>query len=201
VLLLASRSPQRAELLREAGVPFTVIASTCDEERITAANPQVLAVERARAKAREAQRPPGACVVLGADTVVALGNETFGKPHDRADAARILGRLQGTTHTVITGHCCIAFDAAGNETASAAGIALARVTMRAMRADEIAAYIATGEADQAAGAYAIQKNGDRFVADVQGGRGTVIGLHLGTVARLFREVTDHELPGYRGDAT
>jgi septum formation protein len=198
VIYLASKSPQRAMLLTRAGVPFTVVTSHADEERITGGVPQVLALERARHKAEGAVLPAGAAgVVLAADTVVALGREMFGKPEDDEDALRILRRLQGTTHSIFTGHCCLAIAADGSRGPAACAVAVAKVTMRPVSDDELRAYIATGEHRDRAGAYAIQETGDRFVVDVQGAMGTVIGLHLESVARIYREVADQPLPGTR----
>jgi len=195
VIHLASQSPQRAMLLAKAGVAFVVVPTTADEDAISASAPTALALERARAKALAAVLPDaqGEVVVLGADTVVALGRDLFGKPHDRADAVRILGRLSGTTHQVITGHHLV-LRVGGQITAEASGVAVAKVTMRAMSAAEIAAYVDSGESDHRAGAYAIQETGDRFVVDVQGNFETVVGLQVATVARLYRELTDRALP-------
>jgi septum formation protein len=200
VLYLASRSPQRAMLLTRAGIAFTVVDSTCDEESVSFPNPQVLALERARAKAAAAilsadQRASKPAVVLGADTVVALGQQIFGKPADRADAVRILSQLQGTTHTVYTGHCCLRMDA-GNQ-GEASRIAMTRVTMRSMSPQDIESYVASGESDGRAGAYAIQETGDRFVAELQGSWDTVVGLNVAMSARLYMECTESWPDGYR----
>ncbi len=198
VLYLASNSPQRAMLLQRAHISFTVVSSSCDEETITAPHPQVLALERARAKAQGAQLPveqrnDSRSVVVGADTVVALGMTVFGKPRDRADAVRILTSLQGTTHSVFTGHCCLR-TTNGQEAAS---IAVAKITMRPMSQDEIKAYVDLGESDGRAGAYAIQESGDRYVTDLQGNWDTVVGLNVAMVARLYRECTDAWPDGYQ----
>jgi septum formation protein len=135
-------------------------------------------------------------VVLGADTVVALGHAEIGKPRDRTDAVRLLGQLQGTTHSVFTGHVCIQFGADGLVVAEAARIAMAQVTMRPLSPAEIEAYVASGESDGRAGAYAIQETGDRFIADLKGGWDTVVGLNVAMTARLFRELTEHWPEGY-----
>jgi len=200
VLYLASRSPQRAMLLTRAGIAFTVVDSTCDEESVSFPNPQVLALERARAKAAAAvlnadQRACKPAIVLGADTVVALGSQLFGKPANRADAVRMLGQLQNTTHTVYTGHCCLRVDAGNHGEASR--IAMTRVTMRPMSQQDIEAYVASGESDGRAGAYAIQETGDRFVSELQGGWDTVVGLNVAMTARLFMECTESWPDGYR----
>jgi septum formation protein len=187
-------------LLTRAGITFSVVDSTCDEEAVSFPNPQVLALERARAKAAAAvlsaeQRAGKPVVVLGADTVVALGAKIFGKPTDRADAVRMLSELQGSTHTVYTGHCCLRVDAGNHGEASR--IAMTRVTMLPMSPQDIEAYVASGESDGRAGAYAIQETGDRFVAELQGGWDTVVGLNVAMTARLYLECTETWPDGYR----
>jgi septum formation protein len=186
-------------LLARARIPFTVVPSRCDEEAIRFPQPQLLALERARGKALGAVLEPAsraqAAVAIAADTVVALGQEVFGSPTDRADARRILGRLGGTTHAVYTGHCCAVFAPDGTVTTQAARIAVAKVTMRPLTPAEVAAYVDSGESDGRAGAYAIQEHGDRFVTELEGSWDTVVGLNLAMVARLYRECTDQPLPG------
>ncbi len=200
VLYLASRSPQRAVLLTRAGITFTVVDSTCDEETVDFSDPLVLARERARAKAAGAvlsmdQRADKPVVVLGADTVVALGGRIFGKPADRADAVRILSLLQGTTHAVHTGHCCRRVDDGLRH--EACEIATTHVTMRAMNRQEIEAYVGSGESEGRAGAYAIQETGDRFVTTLQGAWDTVVGLNVAMTAHLYRECIGQWPTGYR----
>lgn len=187
-------------LLKRAGIAFTVVDSTCDEESVSFPNPQVLALERARAKAAAAvlsadQRGVVPAVVLGADTVVALGTRIFGKPKDRADAVQMLTQLQGSTHTVYTGHCCMRVDV--GHAGDASRLAMTRVTMKPMSAAEIEAYVASGESDGRAGAYAIQETGDRYVADLQGNWDTVVGLNVAMTARLFMECAETWPDGYR----
>ncbi len=196
MLYLASQSPQRATLLTRAAVVFTVIPSSCDEETITAPLPQALAIDRARAKARGASAPEGA-IVLGADTVVALGREVLGSPRDAAAAAAMLAKLSGTTHQVMTAHCLWR---AGSDV-DAVALSTARVTMRPLSPQEISDYATSGEGIGKAGGYAIQEKADRFVVEVQGAIETVIGLHVPTVAKLWREVSlpgAGPLPGYTG---
>lgn len=183
-------------LLRRAGIPVTVVPSTADEETVQHRHPQALALDRARHKAEGAVLPPGADgLLLAADTVVALGMTLFGKPTDDADALRILSALQGTTHAVHTGHHAIRI-VAGARQGEASAVSSAKVTMRPLSRAEIDGYLATGEHRGRAGAYAIQETGDRFVTEVQGALDTVIGLQVGAVARLWRELTDSPLPGY-----
>jgi septum formation protein len=197
VLYLASQSPQRATLLTRAAVVFTIIPSGCDEETITAPLPQALAIDRARAKARGATTAPEGAIVLGADTVVALGREVLGSPRDPAAAAAMLAKLSGTTHQVMTAHCLWR---AGSDI-DAVALSTARVTMRPLSPQEISDYAASGEGIGKAGGYAIQEKADRFVVEVQGAIETVIGLHVPTVAKLWREVSlpgAGPLPGYTG---
>ncbi len=194
MIYLASRSPQRAVLLTQAGFPFTVVPSIADEELIHGLPPTALALERARHKAEGATIPAGSSgVILAADTVVAVGRAEYGKPTDDADAVRILTALSGTTHTVVTGHCCVLVNADGSRGHAACAVATAQVTMRVLSPADIAAYISTGEHRGRAGAYALQDTGDRFVVDVQGAKGTVVGLTIDIVARLYREVTGQAL--------
>lgn len=176
-------------LLTRAGLRFTVVGSTGDEDTVSGLLPEPLAEGRARIKAAGAVLPPGAAgTVLGADTVVALGDEVFGKPVDDADGFRILHRLQGTTHRVITGHHLIRLaDGLG-----VSGIAVAEVTMRPLRDSEIHAYLATGEHRGRAGAYAIQETGDRFVTALDGPWDAVVGLDVATVRRLLQTLSSAE---------
>jgi septum formation protein len=187
MIYLASQSPQRSQLLTEAGLAFQVVTSACDEEAIAVPHPQACAVERARGKALAvaAADAPAPGVILAADTVVSLGTERIGKPSDRAHARDILRRLQGTTHVVSTAHCCRVVG--GRE---AVGVAFTKVTMKPMSQAEIDAYVESGESDQRAGAYAIQERGDQYVADLEGEFDTVVGLNLATVLRLVREVSN-----------
>jgi septum formation protein len=198
VLYLASRSPQRAMLLQRAAIAFQVVDSHCDETTVLHDHPQVLCLERARAKARAAvltaQMRSRDVVILGADTVVALNGVAIGKPSDRADAQRILTSLQGTVHHVYTGHCCVFLGSAQHPANEAARIAVTRVTMRPMSPADIAAYVASGESDGRAGAYAIQETGDRFVAEMDGRWDTVVGLNITMVERLYGECTGLPLP-------
>lgn len=206
MLYLASQSPQRSAILASTGVAYRVVASAADEDHIVDPNPLAMALARARFKAKHALIADLLAgwsdqdVVLAADTVVALGDEVFGKPRDNADAERILTRLAGTQHTVATAHCCWrpAFD--GRDEREASGVSVAKVTMRAMSPEDIKLYVATGESAERSGAYAIQETGDRFVTHVSGDRDTVVGLSMPMVSRLYREVTDHVLPGGSEDA-
>lgn len=204
MLYLASQSPQRSALLEQAQIPFTVVSSDCDEDSIMLPHPQATAIERAMAKARGVAL--GQCslgkehVILAADTIVILNNQMIGKPKDREHAKLILQELQGTTHTVATGHCCIRPACDGADLREAAGLALTKVTMKPMSAEDIEAYVASGESDNRAGAYAIQETGDQFVADLDGDFDNVVGLHIATVERLYQQCTDVVLPRAGGNS-
>jgi septum formation protein len=191
MILLASQSPQRADLLARASVLHAVVRSLADEELVVESDPQQLALGRARLKARLAEPLDG--VVLGADTVVALAAVDYGKPADHADARRMLACLSGTTHQVITGHW-LAVKRAGIIQREAGRTASTLVTMRTLCAREIAEYVASGESMGRAGAYAIQEHGDRFVSRLDGAWDTVVGLHLEAVASLYRELCGGPLP-------
>jgi len=202
MLLLASRSPQRSALLSLAGCPYALVEHVCDESRITAADPFLLAEARAAAKARTAliddwreRLEADAAAVLAADTVAVAGGEAIGKPRDDADAIRILERLQGSRHEVVTACCCWRPATEGVGERFAAQRSVTGVRMRPMSRAEIETYVASGESAGRAGAYAYQEHGDRFVARLDGAEDTVIGLHVPAVLRCYRAVTGVPLLG------
>ncbi len=204
MLYLASQSPQRSALLEKAGISFSIVSSSCDEESINLPHPQATAIERALAKARMvdlSQCELGAdAVILAADTIVVHNNIMIGKPRDRDHARLILQTLQGSTHTVATAHCCLRPAFADNPVCEAVGLALSKVTMKPMSEDQINAYVDSGESDDRAGAYAIQENGDAYVLDIEGDFDNIVGLHLVTVDRLYTQCTNHAL-ARNGSAT
>ena len=183
-LILASASPRRKQLLTRLGEPFAVMAPEVSEEVDAAAPParaaEILAVRKAQAVARRVRRG----MVIGADTLVAVGQERIGKPRDRQDAIRILKKLSRRRQQVITGVCVL--DAATGR--NAVGSEVTWVTMRRMSDAEIEAYVDSGEAMGKAGAYAIQETGDRYVAKVEGDFDNVVGLPLGLVRGLLARV-------------
>ena len=189
-LILASTSPRRKQILADAGFTFECADPGAAEDQVFAApTPAALAVEKARAKARSAAktlRDSFPAIVIGADTLVSLNGEVLGKPLDRNDAKGILSRLSGTRHEVISGLCICPALAPGPDTALPPPWITAVstwVTMRTMTPDEIAAYVASGESDGKAGAYAIQERGDRFVLRVDGSFANVAGFPI----EAFRE--------------
>jgi nucleoside triphosphate pyrophosphatase len=185
-LVLASGSPRRRRMLRRLGLDFDVRPVDLDESpHAGEAAPDYvarLADEKAAAAARSAA---GAApeVILAADTVVTIDGELLGKPRDRGDAERMLARLAGRDHEVLTG---VAVH--GPEPASRrAALARTRVTFAAMTPAEIAWYAATGEPLDKAGAYAIQGFGAVFVDKIDGNYSNVVGLPLLAVYRLLRQ--------------
>lgn len=179
-LILASASPRREELLRQLGVPFTVVRSDLPE-KLTEGSPveslRALALAKARAVAGRVETG----VVLGADTAVVLDGAIFGKPANPDDARRMLRALRGRSHEVITGVALVAAPARA-ETSRAV---VTRVEMRQYGEDEIDAYVATGEPADKAGAYAIQGEGGKLVFRVDGCFTNVVGLPLRTTRRLL----------------
>jgi nucleoside triphosphate pyrophosphatase len=182
MLVLASASPRRRELLTELGVPFRVRAASVDETPPPRAAPDAAAREIALRKALAVLAAAPGATVLAADTiVVAADGEFLAKPADAADARRMLGKLSGTTHRVVTG-VCLARAGTDPQTASDT----TSVTMRPLSRAEIDAYVASGECFDKAGAYAIQETADRFVTRVDGSRTNVVGLPMETVVRMLR---------------
>jgi septum formation protein len=180
-VVLASASPRRRELLGRLGVEFTVVPSDIEEQLEGAPSGETVAA-LALAKARAVAARVGDGVVLGADTVVVIDAMALGKPADAADASAMLRRLRGRTHEVITGVAVV--DAASGRAESTATIT--RVVMANVGDEAIAAYVATGEPFDKAGAYAIQERGAALVAGFVGSYSNVIGLPLAATAALLR---------------
>jgi len=177
MLVLASASPRRRALLEEAGIPFRVVVPAVPEHEPAHGDPHAVAAENARRKAEAVDGDP----VLGADTVVAVGDRLLGKPRDDREAAELLRALSGTTHRVVTG---VALKAGGRLRVRTVETF---VTMRRLSEDEIAAYARSGEGMGKAGGYAIQETADRFVVRVRGPHDNVVGLPVDTVRELLRE--------------
>ncbi|MFH2053745.1 MAG: Maf family protein [bacterium] len=189
VLVLASRSPRRAELLTVAGIPHEVVLPGDVEERIAArliedaAHPGAYAEDLAVAKAEDvAVRHPGR-LVLGADTVVVLDGGILEKPRDEADARRLLGLLSGRRHTVITS---LALVRRGSGTWSEVGHERTEVDFLELQPDDIAAYVRSGEPMDKAGAYGIQGLGALMVRGVAGCYFNVMGLPLARLGAMLR---------------
>ena len=179
-LVLASASPRRAELLRNAGIDFVVRPADIPEQRQDSEPPHEYALRLARQKARAvAAREPGA-YVLGADTIVCADEHVLEKPADAADAARMLRLLSGRTHQVTTAVCLAGPDPEDTATETT------EVVMTAISEEEILAYVATGEPMDKAGAYAIQGRASRWVTRIDGCYFNVVGLPVPLVYRMLR---------------
>lgn len=179
-LILASQSPRRRELLTLMGLTFDVIVSEVEEIVPENIGPDELVEQLALNKAQAVQQLyPESCIV-GADTIVYIEGDILGKPCDDDDAARILNRLQGRTHTVYTGVAVLT--PGGNDVRHDA----TRVTFAPMTQREIAWYVATGEPRDKAGAYGIQGPGGMFVERVEGNYFTVIGMPLPLLYRMLQ---------------
>ena len=176
-LILASTSPRRKELLTLAGIPFTVVPSPAEEpEPYFGELPAAYAARMARLKAAAVARAHPEAVVLGADSVVAVGGTILGKPRDAADARRMLGLLSGRVHQVVTG-CAVFGLAAEPEIFSVS----TDVHVVALSDAAIDAYVATGEPMDKAGAYAIQGKAAAFIKEIHGSYTNVVGLPLAEV--------------------
>jgi septum formation protein len=180
-LILASASPRRQELLREAGIPIEVHPAYIDEEQKEAEAPLNYVLRMAREKAEVIARKFPGCFVLGADTIVLIGNEVLGKPGDGEDAARMLRLLSGQEHSVTTAVSLISPSAQTNTRASTT-----KVSFRELAEEEIQQYIATGEPMDKAGAYAIQGGAGRWAIRMEGEFSNVVGLPLTLVSEMLR---------------
>jgi len=194
MLILASSSPRRQELLRNAGIDFIAQPADVPEHLLQGELPETLAKRLARTKAHATldRRAPDQShfQVLGADTIVVVDTEIpgkpeiLGKPKDAADAARMLRLLSGREHRVITGVCLLTpsdplLEDVRHETT--------RVRMTTLTDAEIAAYVATGEPTDKAGAYAIQGQASRWIPKIEGCYFNVVGLPVSMVYGMLRE--------------
>jgi septum formation protein len=181
-LILASASPRRSELLRNAGIPFTVEPAHVPEQALGGEQPLVYARRLARDKVRAifARHPDN--VVLGADTIVIADGHLLEKPHDAEDAVRMLHLLSGRSHEVVTGVCLLAPGFESTE------VEITEVQFSALADAEIAAYVATGEPMDKAGAYAIQGIASRWVERIDGCYFNVVGLPVPRVYRMLKKL-------------
>jgi septum formation protein len=169
MIVLASTSPQRRAILEQLRIPFRVVAPVYEEVGVDP-------VEHAVGKARSVDG--GGAPVLGVDTVVVLDGDVLGKPTDADDAASMLGRLSGRTHEVVSGLCL------RTEDWEESGRAVTAVTFRELTRGEIADYVAAGEWQGRAGAYAIQGYGASLVERIEGDYLNVVGLPAGLLITL-----------------
>jgi len=180
-IILASASPRRQTFLRELGLEFTVDPASIDETPFPQ-EPAVDFVQRmATAKAEAIAGLHPKAFVIGADTIISFQGEILGKPKDASDALRILQRLQGTSHEVITALslCCI------KEKLSTTIVRTTRVTFGNFSKETLTAYIQSGEPMDKAGAYAIQGQGGFLVQEINGSCSNVIGLPMNDLVTLL----------------
>ena len=181
-IILASQSPRRRELLSLVGIPHEVRPADLDERVLPGELPAPHAERLARAKAEAVAVKEPDAVVIGADTIVVLDGDILGKPRDAGDAAAMLHRLAGRTHTVLTAV------AVARDGRTVSGVESVEVTFRPLTAEQIDAYIATGEPMDKAGAYGIQGYGAVIVERVHGDYFAVMGLALGRLVGLLEQV-------------
>jgi nucleoside triphosphate pyrophosphatase len=187
MLVLASASPRRQEILRNAGIPFVVQPSDVPEIPLNGEAPKAYAERLAREKALAISQQRPQDFVLGADTVVVINGEILEKPKDVDDALRMLRHLSGKTHRVITGICLAEplLRTENRELRTASETTL--VTMIALSEEDIRAYVATGEPMDKAGAYAIQGIASRWISRIEGDYFNVVGLPIALVYRMLQE--------------
>jgi septum formation protein len=192
MLVLASASPRRQELLRNAGISFVVQPTDIPEVPQSGEAPRAFAERMAREKGLAGFGRQPDSFVLGADTIVVVDAEILGKPRDAADAVRMLRMLSGRTHEVITGVCLVGPHLRTENRQRATAFEDVRsevtvVTMEALSDDDIRSYISTGEPMDKAGAYAIQGRASRWVSHIEGDYFNVVGLPVSLVYRMLRE--------------
>jgi septum formation protein len=187
MIILASGSPRRAELLRAAGIDFTVRIPDTDESLIDGESPYEYVSRLATSKARHIAETVGPDArVLGADTTVVIDDEIAGKPVDVEDARRMLHRLSGQWHEVLTGvalihghHLMVEVDQT-------------RVRFGLLTAAEIDWYVSTGEPMDKAGGYGIQGYASRFIDRIEGSYSNVVGLPVSRVYEMMRKIDSYQ---------
>jgi len=184
-LVLASSSPRRKELLKSIRVPFVVVPAEIDELARDGEEPEAHVQRLAHEKASEISKKYRDSWVLGADTIVVIDGRILGKPHDGAEAVKMLSILSGRTHIVFTGYAIINSCYPEMKIVS---YARSEVFIRTLSKEEIQGYVLTGEPMDKAGAYAIQDVGAAIVERVYGSYTNVVGLPLCEVARDLKKL-------------
>ena len=179
--IVASASPRRKEILSMGGFGFRIIPSDCDETIKEKLSPEETVKVLAERKALSVLEKNTESVVLGCDTVVALGDEILGKPSDREDAFKMIKALSGTTHRVCTGVCI----ADKNKTNTF--VSVAEVEFYELSDETAESYVATGECDDKAGAYGIQGLGGTLVKSIKGDYYAIVGLPYAETVRVLSE--------------
>jgi len=172
-IILASASPRRKQLLQEAGIAFEVIPADCEETHIDGEMPDAMVMRLAEMKARFVAAANPGRIVLGADTVVAMGGRTFGKPANEEEARATLQFLSGKEHQVFTGVCIVFADASVKT-----WCARTDVKFKTYGLDTIEKYMRLVRTSDKAGSYAIQEHGDMLVEAIDGLQSNVIGLPI-----------------------
>lgn len=180
MLILASSSPRRRELLTAAGIAYEAVAVDVDESVLKLEPPGEHVRRLALEKARRGLGLFPTAVVIGADTIVLVGSEIFAKPRDKEDATRMLQMLSGREHEVLTGLAMVSVRR------SIVEVSRTRVWFNPLTEDEIEWYVSSGEPLDKAGAYGIQGLGARFVDRIQGSYSNVVGLPVALVYRLLK---------------
>ncbi len=188
MLVLASQSPRRREILERAGFQLSVRVSGVPEERRSGEPAEAYVRRLASAKAAAVHRKPGE-IVLGADTVVVLGDEVMEKPRDPAHAFEMLSRLSGQQHLVVTGICLRHDDGQVSDSVETT------VRFASLTPSEIEEYVRSGEPMDKAGAYAIQGLAAKFIERIDGCYFNVVGLPVSLVYRHLKEIGAGLMPG------
>ena len=194
MLILASQSPRRAELLRNAGLSFEVRPADVDESLRADEDPFEYVKRLAREKALAVlESAPEGAIVIGADTTVVVDGESLGKPLDEDDARRMLARLSGRTHQVTTG-VCVAFRNQHGAVETELYAEVTEVEFAAISTPEIVAYVASGEPMDKAGAYAIQGRASRWIPRIEGCYFNVVGLPVARLCAMLARTQPSSLP-------
>ena len=181
LLILASKSPRRRYLLKQAGLSFSIIPSNLNEKSLPMSSPETYVRELAEAKARDIAEKHPESWVIGADTIVLIDGTILGKPRSREEARKMLEQLSGNTHQVLTGYaiCCYEKDRYFSDTVKT------DVRFKHLTNDEIQWYIHTKEPFDKAGAYAIQGLGTFLVRSINGSYSNVVGLPVCEVVEFL----------------
>ena len=183
-MILASASPRRSELLHEIGVEFQVLPAHAEEIHPEHLTPHEICQVNAYRKARSVAKKVPDAMVLGADTLVCLGTNVFGKPKDLKEAHSMLSKLQGRTHEVVTGVCLIHLRNHRQKVFAES----TTVTFRTLHSGQIRRYLSKVDPLDKAGAYAIQGMASRFVMRIEGSYSNVVGLPVAAVYELLRQL-------------
>jgi septum formation protein len=187
-IILASSSPRRAEILRDAGIGFEILPAEIDETPLPGETASAMVARLAEAKARAVAAQVGAnvreCFLIGADTTVELDGEILGKPRDPAHAREMLAKLSGRSHRVLTGIFLLQLPSGDTR----AAVEITTVTFASLGIGEIEEYVRTGEPLGKAGAYGIQGFAGRYIPKVEGCYFNIVGLPTATLYKLLREL-------------